>query len=355
MTSRERVAAALRHTQPDRVPIDLRFAPEAMQKLSQFLACTETEVWEWIGQDVVTVRPVFHNPASEKHYADPTVEISEEGYYLDIYRVPFREISVGNQTYLEPAGEPPLKDYETARQLEAFPWPSAEDWDYSGIAYALESNRDKATWCRSRGCFQTAQLMRGTDTFLIDMALNPEFASCLLDHVMEFVMDDARRTLAAGAGEYTFCEYNDDVASQRSMLVSPDMWREYIKPRMADFCDLVHRYGAKVKYHSCGSVYAIIPDLIEIGVDILNPVQPLAANMDPFRLKDEFGNSLLFHGAIDIQHLLPRGSVWDVRRQVRKIVDYVGKDGGYILAGSHTIQADAKAENLVAMIEEAGR
>ena len=353
MTSKERVLAAINHRQPDRIPIDLRFVPEAMQKLKDKLGLGEKEIWEWIGQDVVIVRPKYLQPASEKRYTDPTIEISKEGYHLDIYRIPFREVKNEFQTSLEPVDQPPLRDCRTLDDLAAFPWPTTESWDYSGIAPQLEENKDKASWPRSRGCFLTAQMMRGMDTFLTDLALDEEFACGLLDHIMDFVMDDARRTLEAGRGKYTFCEYNDDVATQRGMLISPEMWRKLIKPRMAAFCDLVHSYGAKVKRHCCGSVYAIIPDLIEVGVDILNPIQPLATNMNPFRLKEEFGDKLCFHGGIDIQELLPKASAQEVRRQVRKMIDIVGKGGGYILAGSHTIQADANVDNIIAMVEEA--
>jgi len=353
MNSKERVLAAINHIQPDRVPIDLRFVPEAMQNLKDKLGFTDSQVWDWIGQDVVTVRPVFPNPASEKYYADPTIEVTPEGHYLDIYRVPFKEVKTEFQTYIEFTGDSPLKSCQSIEDLNGFQWPKTYAWDYSAISSKLEANRDKATWARSRGCFATAQLMRGMDTFLMDLALEPEFACTVLDHIMNFVMDDACCTLEAGEGKYTFYEYNDDVASQRGMLISPDMWRKLIKPRMANFCSLVHSYGVKVRYHSCGSIYAIIPDLIEIGVDILNPIQPLAVDMDPFRLKEEFGDKLTFHGAIDIQELLPNGSVQDVREQVRETIDIVGKEGGYILAGSHTIQADAKVENIIAMVEEA--
>ena len=115
---------------------------------------------------------------------------------------------------------------------------------------------------------------------------------------------------------------------------------------------LIHSYGVKVRYHSCGSIYTIIPDLIEIGVDILNPIQPLAADMDPFILKREYGDRLCFHGGIDIQDLLPNASAQEVQCQVRKMIDIMGKEGGYILSGSHTIQADANVDNLIAMIKE---
>lgn len=353
MTSRERVSSTINHIQPYRVPIDFRFGQELLNKLKLELQMNENELWEWIGQDVFTIRPEFRNSASDIFYADPTITVNENGYYIDMYHVPFRQVKNDFQTYIEAVNQPPLKDINTVEEIDNFPWPDTKAWDYSNIYNKIIEKKDKAVWSRSRGCFQTAQLMRGMDTFLIDLALNPEYACCIMDHIMKFVMDDARCTLEAAKGEYTFVEYNDDIASQRGLLISPDMWREYVKPRMAKFCELVHSYGAKVKYHSCGSIYAIIPDLIKIGVDILNPIQPLAANMDPFKLKEEFGNELCFHGAIDIQELLPKASKHEVKEYVQRIIDIVGKDGGYILAGSHTIQADAKVENIVTMIETA--
>jgi uroporphyrinogen decarboxylase len=122
---------------------------------------------------------------------------------------------------------------------------------------------------------------------------------------------------------------------------------------MAEFCDMVHSYNAKVKYHSCGSIYSIIPDLIEVGVDILNPIQTTAADMDPYKIKKEFGNRLCLHGAVDIQELLPNGTVEDVETAVRGLISGLGYDGGYIIAGTHTIQSDAKTENIVALVETA--
>ena len=353
MKSIERVQKAINHQQPDRVPIDVRFVPEISQKLLSALKMDEQQFWTWAGQDVFTVRPKFKHPASAVKYADPTIRIDEHGHYLDIYQVPFRKVENEFQTYLEPLDLPPLGAMTSVEDLSHFSWPQVDDWDYSRIEAEIEAKKDKALWPRSRGCFQTSQLMRGMEQFLIDLALEPEFACSIMDHVLEFVIEDARLSLEGGKGKYTFIEYNDDVATQKGMLISPAMWRKYVKPRMKAFCDMAHAHDVYVKYHSCGSVYKIIPDLIEIGVDILNPIQTLAVNMDPFKLKKEFGKDICFHGAIDIQELLPNGSVQEVKDYVRRVIDVVGKDGGYILAGSHTIQADAKVENIIAMLEVA--
>ncbi|MBN1436811.1 MAG: ribulose-phosphate 3-epimerase [Sedimentisphaerales bacterium] len=356
MTSRERVEAALAHEQPDRPPIDLRFAPELETALALAVKVNEKDLASWSGQDLVTVRPIFREPASDIRYADPTMEITKDGLFLDIYGVPFRRVETELQSYMELAGKPPLANCDSIAELDDYPWPSADMWDYSNIEpalAALEAENGPAAWGHSRGVFEIAHFLRGMDNFMMDLALRPDFACALMDHILEYLLAKAELILQAGEGRFAFFEYNDDVASQRAMLISAEMWRELVKPRMGRMCDLIHSYGSKVKYHSCGSVYAIIPDLIDMGVDILNPVQPLAANMDPFALKAEFGDQLCLHGGIDIQELLPNASPDEVRKHVRRAIKELGKDGGYIIAGSHTLQADIPVENIIALVEEA--
>lgn len=356
MTSRERVQAALSHRQPDRAPIELRFAPELENALAASAGVRKEDLATWLGQDLATVRPAFKRPASDIRYADPTLEVTPDGLYLDIYRVPFRLVETPLQSYLELAGQPPLAKCESIAELDDYPWPNADMWDYDNIPTALsnlEAVDGPAAWGHSRGIFEIAHFMRGMDNFMIDLALRPDFACALMDHIMDYLLAKAERVLQAGAGMFALFEYNDDVASQRAMLISVEMWREFIRPRIARMFDLIHQYGARVKYHSCGAVYRIIPDLVEIGVEVLNPIQPLATDMDPFALKAEFGNHLCFHGGIDIQDLLPNASPAEVRQHVRRMLEEVGRDGGYILSGSHTLQADIPVDNVIAMLEEA--
>jgi len=351
MTSKERVLAAIQHKTPDRIPVDIRFSPEAQGKLNKALSMSTEEVGAWLGQDVVPIRPFYPKAISPIKYADPTVEIDGNGYFVDIYGVSFKLVKNDYQNYLENTEILPLRGLNTIDKLDNYPWPTLEGWDYSNIEALLNKHANKAAWCRSRGFFTTAQMMRGMDTFLIDLSLNPDYALTIVKHIMKFVYADAEKTLQAGKGKYAFIEYNDDVGTQKSMMISPAMWRQYMKPIVRSFCDLAHKYGAYCKVHSCGSIYPIIPDLIEIGADILNPIQPLAKDMDPFKLKKEFGKDICLHGAVDIQNLLPFSSPEKVKGHVKRLIDEVGKDGGYILSGSHTVQADAKVENLIALRE----
>lgn len=354
MNSRERVTATVSHRQPDRVAIGPAFSREIVDALKARLGFQhDHEVWAWSGHDFAWIGPGFPQRASPVGYADPTIEVTADGLYLDIYRVPFKVVDTECQRYVELAGLPPLRDVQSVADLVGFPWPTADLWDYSGIPAALDANRDRATEGHSRGFFEIAHFMRGMDQFLVDLAADPELACAIMDRIIDHLLERARRMLAASAGGYVIFEYNDDVASQRGLFVSPEMWRRYQKPRMARFCALYHRYGAKVRYHSCGAVRAIIPDLVEIGVDILNPVQALAEGMDPFELKREFGRELTFHGGVDIQDFLIHATPQQVREHTRRLIDVVGKDGGLILAGSHCIQADTPVENVIALFETA--
>lgn len=353
MTSRERVIAAINHQQPDRVPSGLRFMPEVQGKLAAHFGVHISELDEVIGNDLVTVRPTYPAQVTDVRYADPTIEINSNGELLDIWRVPFRKMQTGLQAYVELAGKPPLQHMQTVQELDNFPWPKAIDWDYSNIERDLAANSDKATWGHSRGFFEISHFMRGMDTFLIDLMQSPQLACRLMDHIGDYLLAKAERILEAANSQFVFFEYNDDVAHQQGLMLAPAVWRRTIKPRMARFCELYHHYGAKVRYHCCGSCYEIIPDLIEIGVDILNPVQPLATNMDPFKLKKEYGRDLCFHGGVDTQQLLPKASPREVYNQVCRLIEKVGKDGGYILGGGHIIQADVPLANVLAMINAA--
>jgi len=355
MNSRQRILAAVDHRQPDRVPIAMPLAPEVRRRLRDHLGLSEAAFDEWTGQDLVPIQPAFPDAASDLAYADPTIEVTGDGMYLDIYRVPFRRVRAGAQVYMEPAGRGPLAGCETDAELDSFPWPRAEVWDYSNIPIELEASADKATRAHSRGFFEIAHFMRGMDKLLADLALRPEFACRLMDHIIEYLLARSRRLLEAGARQFTVFEYNDDVACQRSLFMSPRMWRQHLKGRVAMFCRLAREFGARLRYHCCGSCREIIPDLIEIGVDILNPVQPLAAGMDPFELKAEFGDRLTFDGGIDIQQLLPNATAEEVRAHTRRMIDEVGRDGGYILGPSHAVQSDVPVENIIAMIDEAKR
>ncbi|NIA31603.1 MAG: hypothetical protein GWP06_17055 [Actinobacteria bacterium] len=146
----------------------------------------------------------------------------------------------------------------------------------------------------------------------------------------------------------------DDLASQNALLISVDMYRKFLKPRWKKYIDTIkNRFGNHIKfhYHSCGAVAQLIPDLIDIGVDILNPIQPKADGMEPQFLKDTYGDRLSFSGGLDIQDILPNGTAEQVKSEAKRLVNILGKNGGYIASSAHVIQPDTPVENVIAMIE----
>ena len=195
--------------------------------------------------------------------------------------------------------------------------------------------------------------MRGFAELLMDLYENAAFASRLLDIITDLHIKIAVNALHAAGDNVDILFFPDDLGHQQATFMSPRLYRELIKPRHKRFVEaLKSRSNAKILLHSDGAIYGVIQDLIEIGIDALNPVQVSARNMDPAVLKREFGDRLSFWGAVDTQQILPFESPWKVREEVRRIIDLLGNGGGYILTSVQSIQEEVPPENIVAMFEE---
>jgi len=202
------------------------------------------------------------------------------------------------------------------------------------------------------GIFEQALWMRGFERFMMDMVSDEPFATALLDTLLELYIEFYAVYLEAVGPYVQIVAVGDDLGMQTGPLISPRLYRRLIKPRHRELYDFIHsRTEAKIMHHTCGSVFPFVQDLIDVGVDILNPIQTSARGMDPVALKREFGERLVFHGGIDVQQILPFATPERVREEVRHIVTTLGQGGGYIFAPSHNIQADVPPENIVAMYE----
>jgi len=353
MTSKERVRAAIEHRQPDRVPIDFCARSEVIEKLRQRLGLGPGQsLEEHLGVDLRGVGPIFMGETAPLCYSDPTTRVTPDGIYCDIWGVGFKPNQTSCGFYMDLALSP-LRRVESLDELDEYPWPSADLWDYAPIPAQARANAAHWVWAHSRGIFEISWFLRGFGEFMTDLACNPDMASVIMDHVQHYLSERMRRTLESGRGLIDMAEYNDDVGGQEGILMAPETWRRFLKPRMAAFIRMCREYGVAIRYHSCGGIRPIIPDLIEIGVDVLNPVQALAAGMDPEGLKRDFGDRLTFNGGIDTQGLLPNASEEEVRESTRKLIDVVGRDGGLILAPSHVFQDDVPIENIIAVYETA--
>jgi uroporphyrinogen decarboxylase len=196
---------------------------------------------------------------------------------------------------------------------------------------------------------------RGFELYLMDMLDDPAFWHGYADRLTDWAIEFMTAFLTPIADLVDVVQFTEDMGSQRALFMSPALYRSFLKPYHRRWMEAIRRIapGAKIAIHTCGSVYDVIPDFIDIGIEILNPIQPRAANMEPWRLKREFGRDLSFLGGVDIQDLLPRGTVDQVRTATRELIRVLGPGGGFIVAPSHQFQPDVPAANIVAMYDTA--
>lgn len=254
----------------------------------------------------------------------------------------------------------PLKN-ATIEDLRSYPWPDPlkvnEMERLKKEAKDLYENTDYAILLVSDSLgslFERAWYLRGFEGFLMDLVSNQKFAEALMNKLLEINIVFLEECLSAIGDYIQIVEVGDDLSIQNGPLFSLDVYRRLIKPRQKELFKFIKaRTKAKILYHSCGSVYPFIADLIDIGIDILNPVQVSAINMNAKNLKKEFGGKVTFWGAIDTQKILPHGSPEDVEAEVNKRIYDLAPGGGYVLASVHNIQSDVPPENICAMYRAA--
>jgi uroporphyrinogen decarboxylase len=351
MTHRERVLCALDHRTPDRVPFFYRDVPEVDVKLRQYLGLsTREQLLDYLDIDFRWVQPTYIGPALAK--ADGTI-------IKDIWGVPFHYVRFNDTEGYWEAAVHSLAQCETVAELENYPWPQLDWFDFSTIEAQIVEYGEHAIMTApgyaSPGILLPIQNLLGEQRAWTDIIADQEFFQALVDHILAFLVPFTERMLAAGQGRIDFYRIGDDYGGQHGPLFSPQLWREMIKPALHTLAKVAKRYGARYYQHSCGSVRSLIPDFLEIGVDVLDPIQVLAEGMDPVGLKRDFGNVLCFSGGVDEQELLNNGSVEQVRAEVRKLVATIGVDGGYFLGPTHNFQVDIPVENILAMYDEAGK
>jgi len=247
-----------------------------------------------------------------------------------------------NRGYVEhhPLDKPDLSGYE-------FPDPYAPG-RFDGLKERMEAHGDLFFLAWAGDLFERAHLLRGLTDLLADLYLDPQFVHDLLDDILEFLLGNVNQLVALGVDGIFL---SDDYGHQHSLLMSPDHWREFIKPRLGELFVRIKSEGLLTFLHSCGNVSEIVPDLIEVGLDVLHPVQPEA--MDITSLKAKYGDELAFYGGISTQRTLPRGTPEEVEEEVRRTVRTMAKGGGYILAPGITLQHDVPLENILAFIRAA--
>jgi uroporphyrinogen decarboxylase len=251
----------------------------------------------------------------------------------------------------------PLGGVSSLEGLRDYRWPQPSWWDFSPLAAAIDTLNDTAVYSiryRVGSVFETAWSLVGLTDFLLDLASAPAKPVYIMERIAEVHVENLRRVLEAAGDRIDIVYFYDDLATQESLLIGPRLYEQHIQPFHRRIVELAHRYGKPVMMHCCGSVYPLIPRLIDMGLAILNPVQTSAKNMTPEKLAAEFGGRIAFHGGIDVQEFLRRARPDEVARNVAETAATLGACGGYICAGSHHFQADTPLENILAMYSVRG-
>ncbi len=381
MTPRERILAAINHEEPDRVPIVIGVSNATGIKMKPYqgikklvgIDAPDNYIYQWpeLGTAEIDETTMQRLHSDVRGVLDLPPAATLERNRTREPHSPYIDSWGSGQTEIKPGewfpGVHPIPDANTIEEIENYTgWPDMSD--PTRIAHVREQaqrlaeNNEYAIIATPWLLFplERAFAMQGMDVFLMNMALYPDFAAALLRKIADLCKELMGPFLAALGDNVDIIKIGDDIGTQDSLLMSPKMYRNILKPIHADYIQFIkERTNAKVFFHTDGDVFPLIDDFIEIGVDILNPIQTSAGKMsDLAALKKRFGKEIVLCGGIDTHRVLPHGTPDDVRKEVKRVIDILGPGGGYMVASVHTIMNDVPPENVLAMVdavEEYGR
>jgi uroporphyrinogen decarboxylase len=339
------VLAALAHAEPDFTPCDYFATPEIHDALlDHFDVATDNELRDRLGTDIRYVNPV---------YMGPTLRSFDDGSTRDEWGVRRRPMPNEYGEYAEPI-DTPYAEFETVEDVDRFHWPSTDWYNYRAVKEACDVYPDKAI---AIGGFYVQDFInrvamgRGVEQVLIDIVSEDPVYLRLVEIRHRFYMEYIERSLQAAEGRIDLVLCGDDFGSQRGPLISPRSFDRIFAPLKREFFEMVHSFGAKVTHHCCGSCRMLIPQFVDCGMDALQAIQPRAEGMNPYELKSEFSGKITLHGAVDVQGWLQQAERPAIRTEIHRLIDEVGKGGGYILAPCHNIQPDTPLDNALAMYD----
>lgn len=329
MTLRERVIAAIRHEQPDNTPYCIGFTQRAHAKMVDYYG--DPNFADTLGNSMAS-----YSALAGLSWREVRTDVWEDPFGVQWDRSADKDIGVVSNCCITPETLdeyvfPDLGLLEDRAMQEEFMRNHRDQFLIADLGFSL---------------FERAWTLAGMENVLMAMVAEPEFAHALLDRILEFNLRVIDRACTFDVDAVYF---GDDWGMQTGLLMGEERWREFIKPRIRQMYGAVKASGKYVVIHSCGKVDSVFPDLIECGLDVFNPFQPEV--IDVFAAKQEYGNDLTFFGGISTQRTLPFGTPAQVREEVQRLLEVVGKHGGYIAAPAHSIPADAKPENIAAMID----
>jgi uroporphyrinogen decarboxylase len=345
MTPRERWMSFFEGKRPDRFPCDYWGTSEITRRLQEDLNCsTERELWTQLGIDKCIYLAPRHRQALEETWHMPSL--------FSVWKIETQQVPYGNGLGVyEEVLRSPLASAASIEEIEKFDWPDPADWETDNLRAACEAWRGYPILGASYEPFYLYSRMRGMEKALEDLVQNPSLVDAAMERIYDIHATIIRSALKAAGDLIDFVYVAEDLGTQESLLMSSRTFRRFLRPWLAKMIQLVHSYGTRVFHHDDGAIRPLLPDLIEIGIDLLNPIQWRCRGMEREGLARDFGHSVVFHGGIDNQQTLPFGSPSEVRAQVAENIKIFGKGKGYIVSPCHNLQANTPTENVVALYE----
>jgi len=342
--------------QTDRVPINYMAESGIDRRLKAFYGVSsERELLDVLGADFyfISARDISQNETFMPIYRGPKLDYTETERTCPLGIRFLRKVR-DSKFGADEALTGPLRNAKSEQDILSHSWPKASWFDVDALREECTQFSDKVII----GGFWSAILgdsyrMHGFENFLLNLSMNPRLIRTLVRRVTDFYLELNERAFSALKGKLDIFFFGNDFGSQNGLLFSRQMWEDVFYQPYRELATLAHSYGLKVMSHSCGGISEILDLLIDAGIEILDPVQTTAAGMDTEGLKARFGGKIVFHGAIDTQHVLPRGSVEDVRRHVEETIRVLGRHGGYVMTSCNSMQNDTPVQNIDTMYETA--
>jgi uroporphyrinogen decarboxylase len=339
MTPAERWQAVFQRRPSDRTPMDYWATPETSLQLTRSMGCaTLREALQKLHVDFVI--------GLGGKYIGPSLPPN-----MDVFGIRYRTIEYATGSYPE-AVEFPLANYKSVDEIKAhYRFPSPDWWDYSILEAQIQGWEEYP--CSGGGSepFLIYKNLRGQEQAFFDLIENPEIVEYCLANLFELAYQETLRIFEKLPGRILYSYVAEDLGAQNDLMIAPHHIRQFLFPGMQRMTDLIHQAGAYVFHHNDGNITRILPEMVDMGIDLLNPIQWRANGMDRQMLKDLFGKRIIFHGGVDNQYTLPFGTVEEVRQEVRDNLRILGAGGGYILAPCHNIQPLTPLENIITMYE----
>jgi uroporphyrinogen decarboxylase len=354
-THNQRWQYAVSHKILDRLPIFYSATEEFTNSLKQYLGLGLDEIlYDYFDIDYRFQGDGFEAKSWEPAYIGPEFQKFDDGTFKNIWGSKQKYINYGNGKYTETI-DFALARAETVKEVDDHQWPQVDWYDYQSIIPAIKKFPDYPFMVGYFAPGWFAWEVRGMSQFMIDCIEKNAIAEAILTHICDFGYNYFKKiieTVKDYIGENVHCIHlADDWGTQQGLLMNPSIFDDFFAPHYRRIIDLAHSAGLKVEFHSCGSAIKIFPRFIDVGVDIMNPIQTSAKDMIPLKIKEEFGNDLVFSGGIDVQQVLPKSHPDEVKKEVISVLESMGKNGGYIPGPSHNIQVGTPPENVIAMYE----